>query len=143
MPAFWEKIARYGNLLLIVSLIVLAGAYFLCNDRLSYYASVFGFLLISIGYGLMVMGAISPKSFLYKWKSRVTTFIATLSYALYLLHKGVIHIVHLLLKEYSLYNSLVLLISILACIVVAYVVNIIIERPFTKLGRKIAARIGG
>jgi peptidoglycan/LPS O-acetylase OafA/YrhL len=143
MPAFWEKIAQYGNLLIMISLMVLAGAYFLCNDRLSYYASVFGFPLISIGYGLMVMGAISPKSFLYKWKSRVTTFIATLSYALYLVHKGVIHIVHLFLEEYSLYNSLVLLISILVCIVVAYVVNIIIERPFTKLGRKIAARISG
>lgn len=140
MPKFWERIAQYGNLLLMLSLIVLAAAYFLCYDRQSYYASVFGFPLISVGYGCMVAGAISPTSFLFNWKSGITTFIATLSYAVYLVHKGIIHITHLLLKEYTLSNTLVLLISILACIAVAYCINIIVEKPFVKLGRKIAAQ---
>jgi len=140
MPAYWNRISQYGNHVIILSLLILTGGYFLCYHQSTYNASVYGFTLVSIGYGFMVMGAISPSSFLYQWKSKMTTFIAGLSYSIYLTHKGVIHIVHNLLHSYKINPNLMLLLCILACITFAYIINIIIEKPFIKLGRRIISR---
>ena len=137
MPTFWRNLARYGNLFILLSLIVLAGAYFMCNNQMSFEASIFGFPLIAIGYGLMVIGAISTTSFLYKWNSSVTRLIATLSYAIYLTHKGVIHITHQLLKDYELDANLMLLICIVTCITFAFLLHLTIEKPFMKLRYRI------
>ena len=120
-----------------MSLIVLTGTYFLSNDQMSFESSVFCFPFIAIGYGFMVIGAISPTSVLYKWNSRITTFMASLSYAIYLTHKGVIHITHQLLNGFMLDKNLMLLISIITCICFALLLNITIEKPFMKLRKKI------
>jgi len=81
----------------------------------------------------MVIGAISPTSFLYKWNSKETTFIAKLSYAIYLTHKGVIHMTHQLLENLKIDNNVLLLVSILFCVSVASLLNVTIEKPFMKL----------
>jgi peptidoglycan/LPS O-acetylase OafA/YrhL len=140
MPAYWNRISQYGNQTIIVSVLILTGGYFLCYHQSTYSASVYGFTLVSLGYGFMVVGAISPTSFLYKWKSKSTTFIAGLSYAVYLTHKGIIHFTHNNLEGFEINPHLMLIISILACIVFAYIINIIIEKPFIKLGRQIINR---
>jgi peptidoglycan/LPS O-acetylase OafA/YrhL len=139
-PAAWSKISNYGNLLFILSLLVLIVAYFICYDQQTFVASIYGFTVASIGYGLLVTAAISPSCFLYKWSSKLTSFIATLSFAIYLIHKGVIHITHLLLKDYQIEGNAMLLICIVTCIFFAYLVNIIIEKPFIKLGRQLIKR---
>lgn len=133
LPTLWRNMARYGNLFILLSLIVLTGFYFLCNDQMTIEASIFGFPLIAIGYGFMVIGAISPTSFFYKWNSKITRFIATLSYAIYLTHKGVIHTTHQLLKDCKLDDNLMLLICISTCITFAFILNLTIEKPFMKL----------
>lgn len=136
-PILWSKISRYGNLFFTISFLVLASSYYLCEDQMTFNASVLGFPLIAIGYGFLVIGAISPSSFLYKLNSKTSTLIAALSYAIYLTHKGVIHIVHQLLENFTIDNNLVLLISFITCICFAYLLNIIIEKPFMKIRNKI------
>jgi len=91
-PTVWSKISNYGNLSFILSLLVLIAAYFKCYNQQTFVASIYGFTVISVGYGLLVIAAISPSCFLYNWNSKVISFIATLSFAIYLTHKGVIHI---------------------------------------------------
>lgn len=137
LPTVWSKISKYGNLFIILSLIVLTSAYFLCLDQMTFNASIFGFPIIAIGYGFMVVGAVSPKSFLYKWNSKVTTLIATLSYALYLTHKGIIHMTHQLLNDFKIDNNLMLLICLVTCIGFAYLLHLTIEKPFMKLRNRI------
>ncbi|OWP83476.1 acyltransferase [Flavobacterium davisii] len=137
LTIFWNKISIYGNLFVGLSLIVLTSAYFLCEDQMTFNASVFGFPLIAIGYGLMVIGALSPTSFLYKWKSKITTFIATLSYAIYLTHKGVIVMTHKVFEDFNIDRNWMLLISTVACISFAYLLYLIIEKPFMKLRDRI------
>lgn len=137
LPTFWSKISKYGNLFILLSLIVLTGAYFLCYDQMTFNASIFGFQLIAIGYGFMVVGAISPTSFLYKWNSKVTKLIATLSYATYLTHKGVIHMTHQLLADFKIDNNLMLLICMVSCTSFAYLLVLTIEKPFMKLRNSI------
>ncbi|GGD71642.1 acyltransferase [Emticicia aquatilis] len=137
LPNFWLKISKFGNLLIALSILILIGAYFLCIDQQTFNASVFGFPLIALGYGFMVMGAISPTSFLYKWHSKFTTLIATLSYGIYLTHKGIIHLTLLAFADYPINHNLMLVISIFTCFWAAYILNLIIEKPFLKLRNKI------
>ncbi len=136
-PVTWGHILRFGNVSIIAGVAVLTGAYFLCEDQMTFSASVFGFPLIAVGYGLIVMGAISPTSFLYKWKSKVTSFVAAVSYAVYLTHKGIIHVTHELIKDHSIDSNLLLLISMAACITAAYILHIVVEKPFMKLRNRI------
>jgi peptidoglycan/LPS O-acetylase OafA/YrhL len=137
LPNIWNKISKFGNQFLIFSLLVLTGAYFLCEDPQSYSASVLGFPLVAIGYGFMVVGAICPTSFLFKWNTKVTTFIATLSYAIYLTHKGIIHMTHQLLADFKIESNLMLIICIITCAIAAFLLNLTVEKPFMKLRNKI------
>jgi peptidoglycan/LPS O-acetylase OafA/YrhL len=139
-PTVWSKISSHGNLSFILSLLILIAANFICYHQQAFVASIYGFTVVSVGYGLLVIAAISPSSFLYKWSSKVTSFIATLSFAIYLTHKGVIHITHLLLKDYKIEGNAMLLICIVTCTLFAYLINITIEKPFIKLGRKLIMR---
>jgi len=137
-PKIWDKISKWGNYLILLSLVLLTVIYFFFVGT-DYYSSVWGFPLISIAYGLLVAGAISPSSFLYNWNSRITTLIATLSYAMYLFHKGIIHIVQGLFAKSGIdaNSNLTLLICIALCIVVAWLLHISIEKPFMKMRDKI------
>lgn len=137
LPNIWNKISKFGNLFILLSFAILTAAYFLCYDSRTFNASIFGFPLIAIGYGFMVMGAVSPTSFLFKWNSKITTFIATLSYATYLTHKGVIHITHQILKDYQIDHNLVLLICMATCLGFAYLLHLAVEKPFMKLRNKL------
>lgn len=137
LPTTWAKLSKYGNLLILSGLVILGFAYKVCEDQQTFSASVFGFPIVAIGYGCMVIGAISPTSFLYKWNSKLTTFIATSSYAIYLTHKGLIHVTHQLLADANPDPNMLLVISILACVLGAYIVNVAVEKPFMRLRDRI------
>ena len=134
-----NKLTKYGNWLLLLSLVILVCAYYLCLDEESIQASVFGFPLVSIGYGFMVLGSISSTSFLYKLKSKTTTYIASLSYAIYLIHKIIIHISQTIFSSLSIEkeSNLMFLICILTTFIGAILINIIIEKPFLKMRNKL------
>ncbi len=137
-PALFIRITRYGNLLLLLSLLVLCGAYFVCEDQHSYVSSVFGFPLVGLGYGLMVLGAISKNSLLFNSKSRITTFLAAMSYAVYLSHKGIIHITQELLQAFIEKDSnSMLVICLISSIATAFALNFLVEKPFMKLRKKL------
>ena len=134
---FFDKISKFGNLFILFSLCLLTGAYFLCKNQQTFNASIFGFPLIALGFGFMVLGAISPTSFLYKWNSKTTAFIATLSFSIYLTHKGIIHTTIKLLDNYKIDQNIMLIICIGTCTLGAYLLNLTIEKPFMKLRNKI------
>lgn len=136
LPNLWTRLSKYGNHFVLLSLCILTGAYFLCEDLRTFNVSVFGFPLIALGFGFMVVGAISPTSFLYKMNSKITTFIANLSFAIYLTHKGIIHTTHQLLKGFEIDNNVMLLICIITCVFGAYILHLMIEKPFMKIRNK-------
>jgi peptidoglycan/LPS O-acetylase OafA/YrhL len=137
LPDLWGKISRYGNLFFLLSLIPLGGAYFICKDESTFISSIFGFPLIALGYGLLVVAAISPTSFLYRLQSRFTTLVATASYSVYLTHKGIIHVTNELLAGLNLNGNLMFFICILTCLLGALLLNLAIEKPFMKLRDRI------
>ena len=138
-PLLAARISKYGNALLLAGVIILTGAYYVCLDEHSFIASVFGFPVVSIGYGVMVMGAVSPSCILYKSRSWITSRIAVLSFAIYLVHKGVIHIVQQQFAKLGIADdgNTMFLLCIISSFVGALLLNMIIEKPFLKLRRKI------
>lgn len=134
-PLIKERITKYGNVLFLLSILLLTAAYFLCIHEESFQASIFGFPLVSIGYGVMVISAISPSSFLYKFKPRITLTIATLSYSIYLVHKFVIHITQeeLVRLNISKDSNIMFLLCLFAVMIAAFIMNKVIEKPFMKL----------
>jgi peptidoglycan/LPS O-acetylase OafA/YrhL len=138
-PALKDRTAQYGNWLLATSLLILTGAYFVCLDEWSFGASVFGFPLVSIGYGVMVLGAISPSSFLFRFKSDVSATIGALSYAVYLTHKMVIHVTQDQFAGGAVGkdSNLMFLICIGTSLLGAFLLNRGVEKPFLKLREKL------
>lgn len=132
----WGKIERFGNWLILLSLLVIASGFYLCDEQQTYWASVFGFPLLALGFGLMVAGAVSQGSVLYKTNSRVTSLIASLSYSIYLTHKGVIHMTRLLLKDFQLNQNVVLICSIISSLLAAFLLHSAIEKPFIRLRKQ-------
>ncbi len=135
-PKIWTKISSFGNWLLFFGLMILIATYFLCEDQMTFDATVFGFPLVALGYGFLVLGAISPTSFLFKWDSKILTKIATLSYAIYLTHKGVIHMTHQFLENFEINSNLMLVICMITCFGFAQIVHWIVEKPFMKLRKR-------
>jgi hypothetical protein len=93
-PQLWQRIVRYGNLFMLIGLSLLAIAWSTCSGP-SRSLTIFGFPLIALAFGCMVISAVSPSGMLYKRRSGATALIASLSYGIYLLHKGAIHITQL------------------------------------------------
>lgn len=135
-PAIWQKISRLGNLWILIGVSILAIAFNAWDDIMEYQASVYCFPLVDIGFGFIVAGAISEKSFLYRFNSKIINHIAAISYGMYLTHKGVIHVTHTILPA-DINQSLLLLISTIACILAATILYLLVEKPFMQLRRKL------
>lgn len=135
-PAVWNKISALGNWLFLFSLLVFAVAYRYFSEQQSAAGSVFGFSLVAIGYAFLLAGCMSPKTLLYKWRSGATRFLAAVSYAVYLSHKGIIHITLLWLGHRVDANSL-FFICILSSVTGACLLYWLIEKPFMRWRRKL------
>ncbi len=120
---------------LLAGLALLVCSYFVCLNEHSFVATIFGFPLVSISYGLIVIGAISPSTFLFRINSKFTTNLATLSYAIYLSHKGVMHVTQQQLMKLGIAGdgNLMFVFCIISAVLAALLMNRIIEKPFLKL----------
>ena len=135
LPKTWERISKYGNQLILLSILLMVIAFFFLSKLYTYSSSIFGFPFISLVFGFMVAGALSPSSFLYKWKSNTTTLIATLSYGIYLTHKGIIHMVQEIFSKWGIEkdSSIMVVISLFFCVLVAWLLHLAVEKPFMKM----------
>ena len=143
LPSLFSRISKYANGLIAVGLLILTIAYFLFQNGLSFERSIFSFPMVSIGYGCLVLSALIPNSYLYKWKSKILTKIAELSYALYLVHMGVILLAQKIFFELGIAknSNLTFILSIIFCFAVALLLHYTIEKPFMKMrGRLLPKR---
>lgn len=135
LPAVRDRITRHGNIVFIAGLLLLAAAWFLCRDQETFSATIFGFPLVALAYGTIVIAAISPSCFLYKLNSRISSRIAILSYSIYLSHKGIIHLTQLQFSKWGIEENGLLMfficmgMSVLAALVLRYAV----EKPFLRI----------
>jgi peptidoglycan/LPS O-acetylase OafA/YrhL len=135
---------RYANPMIIGGCILFALSLFLCMDQHSAGATIFGFSLIAIAFGFFVLSAILPGSLLYRSKSVITENLATLSYSLYLSHKGIIHLTQKWFSGLGIpgNSNWMLLICMITCIGGALLMRIFIEKPFFRMRNKLLETSG-
>ena len=133
-PKIKEHLKRYGNWTLVIGVLVLIAAYMVCSDERSFSLCMYGFPLVDIGCGFLVLGAVSPSSFIYKYNSPFFSTIAMLSYSIYLIHKITIHVTQEQLFKLDIpkESNLMMMISLLMTIVAALMLHYMIEKPFMK-----------
>jgi len=136
-----DFISRYCNWVLIFGLGILSYAYYLCLEPRSFEASIFGFPVIALGYGALLMAAISPRCFLYRVRSRVMSGIAGLSYAIYLSHKGIIHVTQGIGGKLGMAEdgSWMFVLCIVTCLTGALMLRYVVEQPFMKVRDRLLA----
>ncbi|WP_045499015.1 acyltransferase family protein [Chryseobacterium sp. StRB126] len=136
---FKSMVHHNGNRIFFVGTLLLSISFWVCNEQASEVASVFGFTLVAISYGFIVLSAVSASSFLSKRKSYITAELAALSYAVYLSHKGIIHIVQTLFERFDLETSdtICLVFCLIGCLIIALLYRVLIEKPFAGIKDKI------
>lgn len=138
-PRIKDYLTKYGNIVLLIGLIVFMIAYQICDNLITYKAMIYGLPLISLAYGIIVIAAISPTCFLYKLKTKFTFIVATLSYAIYLTHKQLYHLVKHWIDRLG--NESIQQWTFWICIIIAIlgglILHLVIEKPFLRLRNKI------
>lgn len=142
-PNFVAFLNRNGYYFLVTGLTTLLAAYLICIEETSYLASVFGFPIVSIGYGFIVLSAFSKPTFLYNSNYFITSKLATYSFSIYLSHKITIHLTHLFFKSINVETDcfVVFFSSFLFSIFVAILMYNFIEKPFLKIRERIISKI--
>ncbi len=141
-PRVAGAIRRHANLILLFGVLLIAAAYFFCSDMLTFRATVFGYPLIALAFGCMVASAVCENSLLNKYSFFLTSRLATLSYSVYLLHKGINHMVQQYVESVGLptEDNLTFFICMACAIAAALVLHYTVERPFLALRRRILAK---
>ncbi|WPO92548.1 acyltransferase family protein [Chryseobacterium sp. HR92] len=136
---FKRIVAGNGNKLFFLGILLLGISFWICNEQASKAASVFGFTLVAVSYGMILMAAISQSSFLYRLKSYITAQLAAMSYAVYLSHKGIIHMVQQQLDYFKLETSdnITILICLFACVLGGLFYRFVIEKPFSVIKSRV------
>jgi peptidoglycan/LPS O-acetylase OafA/YrhL len=138
-PAWWQRALSHGNAVTLAGLGISAFAMWLFRDRLAFTANVFGFPLLALGLGLLLIASVSPASLLSK--ARGFGFIATLAYSMYLTHKEIINLDQKYLLRYTGSSDwMALLFYFATSFLVASVLYFAVERPFLRLREKTSAR---
>lgn len=136
---FKRMVHHNGNRLFLAGVLLLGFTFWACSEQASELASVSGFTLVAVSYGLIVMAAVSESSFLSAWKSGITAELAALSYAVYLSHKGIIHMIQTVFEQFNLETSdtVCLLVCLSGCLIGSLLYRIVIEKPFADIKYRI------
>ncbi len=136
-PRIRDRLANHSNLLLLTSLLLLFITYIqfggsVLSERFTHLNTIlFGFPLVSLGYGLMMISVLSPASPLYKFQFKPSKIIATLSYSIYLIHKITNHLVNTKLTVIlTLNKDQLFFVSLFAAVAGGLALYTIVEKPF-------------
>lgn len=135
----WARITASGNLLLALGLI---GCFFTFNElhnRFEFMPVVFGYPLRSLSFAALTVAALSPNAWLYKFRIPGATTLAIWSYAIYLIHKPLIHLTLPVLSHWDISKGSIITAAICALVSLAggWLLYTCVETPFLKLRDKI------
>jgi peptidoglycan/LPS O-acetylase OafA/YrhL len=146
-PERWKKITRHGNRILLIALALTAAAWAIAHNDHQYEmrGAIFGYPAIAIAYGALVFAALSPTSVLYKYSSKITRLIATLSYSIYLTHKQLIHLTHEFLSPRGIDNDSYtsFWISTAVALLGGWLLHLAVEKPFLRIRDRLSRRTAG
>lgn len=98
-PAQWARMQRHANLALVLGIAVMALALWLFRDRVGLLGNAVGWPVLSIGLALLVFAGAGRASLIGRRAVPGATWLAAISYSLYLVHKAVYKLVQLHLGD--------------------------------------------
>ena len=135
-PRAWRWLSSNGNVAAVVGVVVLGGASWLfLQDRYALAPTVFGYPLLGLGFGLLILAALSDRSLLRDIRIPGAASLALWSYAIYLLHRQVCVLGARWLKEvgYAPDSATAMVILLAASVATGWLLFYLVETPFMRL----------
>src|SRR6266446_4959284 len=142
-PQWWQRLMNRAPWLWLPGVALIAfGLYLGEGDYLSVAAAIWQFPLIALGMAVLLICAVSPKSFFRRVAVPGAAFVASVAYSAYLIQKLVIHFVAQFCANHDIaLTSLLALVLVEICVyAAAFVLFLLIERPFLQLRHRLAPR---
>ena len=130
-PAFYARLQKLGNLLLIAGLALSAWLLGHFYDR-SFFITSFGFTLLAFSFSLLLMAALSPSSLLARLRVPGAESLALWSYAIYLVHKPLYKIAGEIIP-FDRHAAPGIALVILAAVAGGWLLYQLVEQPFMRL----------
>ncbi len=134
-PRLWDKVTARPNLLLALgALTVIASSWLFGGQIAGFWGATFGYPLLALGLGAMVMGASAPESIIGRRAIPGAGWVAAASYSLYLSHKMVFHAVSAGLAPIPAdWKPLAPVLAVALAAPAGVALHLLVERPFLKL----------
>ena len=135
-PQAWAALTRDGRLALVAGIVVTGVAFrFFLDDHYGFAMTVFGYPMLGLGFGLLILAALSERSLLRDLRIPGAASLALWSYAIYLTHRGASAIGAGVLSDLGFGpQSKVAIVSLLALSVLAgWLLYRLVETPFMRL----------
>ncbi len=136
----WARITRHGQAVLALGVAATAGMWTLMNhfyyvdgEGYGFFMTAFGYSLMAMAFALLVVAALSPGSWLHRMRSPGAYSLAVWSYAIYLSHKAIAHVVQVQAAPWALSPWALLALVTLACGVGGVLLHKGVEMPFMAL----------
>lgn len=142
-PQAWSRWQARPNLFVLGGLATSALALWLFRDRTGLLANTLGWPVLSLGFGLLVVAGSAARGLLGGWRMPGVTWIAAISYSLYLSHKIAFHIVHAFIAPtLGLAGPVLFLVYALATLLIGASLHGLVERPFLRWRDRLARAPG-
>ena len=135
-PQTWAALTRHGRVWLLAGLAVTALAFWrFLDDHYGFAPTVFGYPLLGLGFGLLILAALSDHSGLRELRIPGAASLALWSYAIYLSHRGVSALGAQVLSTLGYGpQTKVAIVALLALSVLAgWLLYRLVETPFMRL----------
>jgi len=133
-PGLWTMLMQRANLILIVGLAAVAVAIGLFVNQQAFIPTVIGYPILSFGMACLVAAGATPYSLIGRWRVPGAAAVAAMAYSLYLTHKQVYHMVHLLVgQQMDQKPVLASLIYSGAALAAGALLYVTLERPALRL----------
>ncbi|ULU23179.1 acyltransferase family protein [Dyella terrae] len=132
-PTWLARVHRFGNLVLLLGLALLATSIALFTRRLGFVATVMGYPLLSLALVAIVAAASGGTSWLARVHVPGAGWLAGISYSMYLSHKGIFHLVEGAWANRLQQHGLVLFaVYVVATVAGGASLHGFVERPFLR-----------
>jgi peptidoglycan/LPS O-acetylase OafA/YrhL len=135
-PDLWIRMTGRGNRALAAGVVVLGATFWLFLDNhYGFAATVFGYPLLGLGFGLLILAALSQRSLLRDLRVPGAGALAVWSYAIYLTHRGVGEIAAGRVQDlgYGPQTPLAIVVLLALSVLVGWMLYRLVETPFMAL----------
>lgn len=139
-PQSWARAQGHANTLLLAGIALLAAAFWLFRDRVGLLGNCVGWPVLSAGLALLVFAGAGHASVIGRWRVPGATWLAAISYSLYLVHKAAYHLVQVHWGD-ALAGTGILAFCVYgaAAIAAGALLHYAVERPFLRVRERLPA----